>query len=128
MPESSVNSLIQDYESTPLPGFGSRVQALRKAAGMTQAALASQIGRSTTAVTAWENDKRPPEGGHMLVRLAAVLNTSVDYLLTERRPAGLDEVIEGLEDLLAAARRLRVGAPAAVDAEPEETLGEDKSA
>ncbi len=104
-------------ESGPVPGFGQRLEAARKVAGLTQPQLGERIGRSLTAVNEWENDKRPPDGGHMMVRLAATLGVSVDYLLTGREPTGIAAIITELERALAVARRIQSGGHA-VDDEP----------
>ena len=61
--------------------LGRRIQALRKEQGMTQDALAEQMGVTPQAVSKWENDQSCPDI-LSLPRLAALLHVTVDTLLT----------------------------------------------
>lgn len=61
--------------------IGSRIAQKRKALGMTQEALAAQLGISSQAVSKWENDLSAPDIG-LLPALAKALNCSTDELLT----------------------------------------------
>ncbi len=60
--------------------LGARIAALRRDAGMSQAALAKHLGISASAVGMYEQGRREPSGD-MLVKLAEVFQVSVDYLL-----------------------------------------------
>ncbi len=67
--------------------LGKRISALRKEKGLTQEALAGCLDVSPQAVSKWENDQACPDIG-MLPKLAMVLDTSVDTLLSgEEKPA-----------------------------------------
>lgn len=66
--------------------LGSRIAALRKNAGLSQAALASRIGVSPSAVGMYEQGRREPSGD-LLIALSQQFNVSVDYLLTGRKQA-----------------------------------------
>ena len=59
----------------------------RKAAGLSQEALAAQLGVSRQAVSKWENDQTSPDSLKM-IRLAEVLDTDIEYLTTGRRSYG----------------------------------------
>ena len=54
---------------------------MRKQANLTQAQLAAALNISEQSVSKWENEQSSPDIG-MLAPLAAILKTSVDYLLT----------------------------------------------
>lgn len=108
----AVKSQSQESPAATIPGFGERLAEARRSSGLSQTALGARIGVDLSAVNAWEKSRRPPEGGLVFLRLAGVLGVSIDYLLTGQEPVGIDAIIDGLEALLASARRLRVGAPA----------------
>lgn len=91
--------------------FASRLQALRKAQNLSQEALADQLGVSRQAIGKWESGSALPSIDNLL-ELAAILNTTVDYLLTgaEPSPAPSDPLayqtdetvsIDALKELLA---------------------------
>lgn len=61
--------------------IGSRIAQKRKALGLTQEALASQLGISSQAVSKWENDISAPDIG-LLPALAKALNCTTDELLS----------------------------------------------
>ncbi len=60
---------------------GRQIAALRKAKGLTQAQLGERVNVSFQAVSKWERGETLPDSG-ILVDLAAVLETSVDTILT----------------------------------------------
>jgi transcriptional regulator with XRE-family HTH domain len=61
--------------------LGKRIQELRKQAGLSQTELASKIGVSYPQMSRYEvKGVQPP--ADVLKRLADVLNTSVDYLVS----------------------------------------------
>lgn len=60
---------------------GQRVRDRRKAAGLTQSALAERAGISQSTVVRTERDETIPDGA-TLMTLARVLDTSVPWLLT----------------------------------------------
>ncbi|MDO5400985.1 MAG: helix-turn-helix transcriptional regulator [Eubacteriales bacterium] len=69
--------------------LGSQIAALRKAGGMTQQALAEQMGVTDKAVSKWERDLACPDVAS-LPHLAQVLGVSVEELMEpgKVRPAG----------------------------------------
>lgn len=66
---------------------GERITELRKASGMSQHALAGQLGVSRQAVSKWETDQTSPDASN-LIRLADVLDSDIEYLTTGRRTYG----------------------------------------
>ena len=65
--------------------FADRLRALREAAGMTQAKLASSAGIDPSAVAHLEAGRRKPSF-HNIRRLAKALNLSTDELLNHDGP------------------------------------------
>ena len=65
--------------------LGERILELRKAADISQGQLADHMGVSRQAVSKWENDLASPDTSKM-IRLAEVLNTEVEYLVSGRKP------------------------------------------
>lgn len=61
--------------------IGSRIAQKRKALGLTQEALASQLGISSQAISKWENDISYPDIA-LLPALAKILNCTTDELLS----------------------------------------------
>jgi transcriptional regulator with XRE-family HTH domain len=68
------------YIATEGEGFGSRLAALRKAAGYTQEQLASELGISRRRIAYYEAESDHPPVG-FLADLARVLSTTTDALL-----------------------------------------------
>ena len=60
--------------------FGERLKRLRKNAGMTQADVANRLEKSASAVRMWELGVNEPDMRN-LVRLSAIFDCSLDYLL-----------------------------------------------
>ena len=78
--------------------IGDRIRRLRNARGLSQAALAEQLGIKPASVADWElGDTRPSIA--RLPRLAAVLGTTVPVLL-EGEPSGLAKKRNEFEKLL----------------------------
>ena len=67
--------------------LSSRIAFLRSKAGLSQAALASRLGVSPSAVGMYEQGRREPSGD-LLIALANIFNVSIDYLLTGQDHAG----------------------------------------
>jgi len=65
--------------------LGDRIQAARKAAGLTQQQLADRFGISRNAVSMWESDKSAPDANKM-APLAEMFGVGVEELWTGRRP------------------------------------------
>lgn len=60
--------------------FGGTLKALRKAAGLTQAQLAAQIGVTKSVISFYELQERAPSPD-VLVKCAAIFHVPTDYLL-----------------------------------------------
>ncbi len=72
--------------------LGKRIADLRKKASMTQEDLAEKLGISAQAVSKWENDQTCPDIT-LLPTLAELLKTSLDELLTGKKPGTLCQVL-----------------------------------
>ena len=71
--------------------LGEKIVKLRKERGLSQEALAEQIGTTRQAVSKWENDQGFPET-EKLLQLSNVFEVSVDFLLNdEKTETGIDE-------------------------------------
>ena len=64
-----------------------RIKTCRQSAGLSQEKLAELVGVSRQAVTKWETGQSAPSTEN-LFRLAEILGTTVDFLLTEQEKAG----------------------------------------
>lgn len=62
--------------------MGEKIQDLRRRSGMSQDALAEQLGVSRQAVSKWERDEAVPEADK-IVGLAKAFHVSTDYLLLD---------------------------------------------
>lgn len=62
--------------------FGSKLNLMRKKAGLTQEEIAGELGISPQAVSKWENDLSCPDI-MLLPRIAQIYNISVDELLNQ---------------------------------------------
>ncbi len=61
--------------------IGARVRQRRNQLGWSTRGLADKAGCSQTAIVDYENERRPNISGDILIRLAAALGVSADYLL-----------------------------------------------
>ncbi len=61
--------------------LGTRIAALRREAGISQAELARRLQVSPSAIGMYEQGRREPSA-QMLVKLAQTFHVSTDYLLT----------------------------------------------
>ena len=75
--------------------LGPRIAALRRSKNISQGELARRLQVSPSAVGMYEQGRREPSA-ELLVRLARVLEVSVDYLLTGQPLPGEREKIEGI--------------------------------
>lgn len=100
--------------------IGSRIAQKRKALGLTQEALAAQLGISSQAVSKWENDISAPDIG-LLPALAKILNCTTDELLSgktdevrlipEPQRKNPDELVLRIKVLSAQGDKVRVNLP-----------------
>lgn len=65
--------------------IGERIRAKRKELGLTQAELGEKLGVTDRAVSKWEQDEGNPDIS-IVASLAAILQVSIDYLLTGKVP------------------------------------------
>lgn len=73
--------------------FSERLKKLRKDTGLTQVDVASKLGISQQAYASWERGVKKPTQDN-LVKIAQVLNVSVDYLVgnSEEKTDELDNI------------------------------------
>ena len=70
--------------------IGSRIAALRRGAGLSQAQLAQQLKISPSAIGMYEQGRREP-GAQMLAELSRLFGVSIDYLVTGKPELPADE-------------------------------------
>ena len=75
--------------------FGATISKLRKHHGMTQSALAKQLGITRSSVNAWELGISVPSTQY-IVELAHIFNISTDYLLGVESTSTVN--VSGLDD------------------------------
>lgn len=78
---NAIGSLVLQGRSS----FGTRLRALRLARGLSQVELARLIGRHQTVIGPYERDEYEPPR-EVVERLAALLDTSAEYLYFGRSP------------------------------------------
>lgn len=73
--------------------FSERLKELRKQAHLTQVELASKLGIVQSSYADWERGKKKPTQDN-LVKIAQILNVSVDYLVgnSEEKAEELDNI------------------------------------
>ena len=73
--------------------FSERLKDLRKQAGITQVDVAEKLGISQPAYASWERGVKKPTQEN-LVKIAQILNVSVDYLVgnSEEKTDELDNI------------------------------------
>ncbi|MFF2087487.1 XRE family transcriptional regulator [Nocardia sp. NPDC058176] len=94
MPERPPLTLFSGDTTAAVPASAvvfdpARLTQARQLAGLTKAALASQIGVSGAAVSQWESMTSPPRPDHLL-RVAEVLDVPVEFFAAGRPFAQLD--------------------------------------
>lgn len=100
--------------------IGSRIAKYRKAKGMTQEALANEMGVSAQAVSKWETDTSCPDIS-TLPQLCKILGITTDELLTGKNDAvklvpqaerkSLEELTFRVKVLSSAGDKIRVNVP-----------------
>ena len=85
--------------------MGEKIQDLRRRSGMSQDALAEQLGVSRQAVSKWERDEAVPEADK-IVGLAKAFRISTDYLLMEEPAPQIAPARPQLNSTNAVLRRL----------------------
>ncbi|MDO6727360.1 MAG: helix-turn-helix domain-containing protein [Cognatishimia sp.] len=92
--------------------FGDRLAGARESAGLTQKALAKNLGVKTATLVAWENDLSEPRANRLQM-LSGILGVSLGWLLTGEgdgldQPAGTEPISGDMTDLMIEMRSLRV--------------------
>ena len=78
--------------------FSERLKDLRKQAGLTQVDVAERLGISQPAYASWERGTKKPTQEN-LVKIAQVLNVSVDYLIGNFSEKNTNKELEDIEIL-----------------------------
>ncbi len=82
-----------------MSNIGSKITQLRKAKNLSQTDLAKATGASRTMVGNYERNANAPSI-EMIVKIAKVLDVSIDYLIGDGQLAQYDkEVIKRIEDI-----------------------------
>ena len=73
--------------------FSERLKDLRRQAGLTQVEVAEKLGISQPAYASWERGVKKPTQNNLL-KIAQILNVSVDYLVgnSEEKSDELDSI------------------------------------
>ncbi len=100
----------ETWFSDDVATFGDRLEAARKAAGLTQRELAGRLGVRDTTLAAWEADRQEPRGNRTQM-IAGMLNVSLMWLLTGHgtglgSPTGEDGISPQAKEALADLARL----------------------
>ena len=59
--------------------FGERLKALREDAGLSQRALAKELGLGNTTISAWESNQIPPTLPRLIL-IAQYFGVTIDFL------------------------------------------------
>lgn len=86
---------------------GAELQAARRAAGLSQRALAARAGTSQAAVAAYETGRKDP-GAATLVRLLGAAGSRLEVVVDRSDDESLARVGRGLVDVLGLAAALPV--------------------
>jgi len=86
--------------------LGLRIRTLRNNKKMTQTQLAKLAGVSQPTVSAYENDNVPNPRSSELMRIAAALETTPEYLTTGEGPESLSNAVSDERSLLSAFSKL----------------------
>lgn len=76
--------------------FSERLKDLRKQAGLTQVDVAEKLGISQPAYASWERGAKKPTQEN-LVKIAQILNVSVDYLVGNSNENIKDDELDNVE-------------------------------
>jgi transcriptional regulator with XRE-family HTH domain len=81
----SGTDLVETMKERSIVGFGSRLAAIRKERGITQAQLGEKVGVSNRVIAYYETESDQPPGS-LLVDLCVALKVSADELLGIKTP------------------------------------------
>lgn len=82
--------------------------------GWTQPELAQRAGVSQPTISDYENDQITEHRAHIMMKIAAALGTTVDYLQTGKSPKRLSEASSDTNELLQVAEKLTKDERAAI--------------
>lgn len=102
---ASLRSVARPEARTEVPSnesLGSRLRQLRKARGLTQEALADQVGVSKPAISSWEKGKAQPRATRATA-LAHALGVPVQSLFGQDAAESVESIIEQSRQRIAAA-------------------------
>ena len=77
--------------------IGDRIKELRKAKGWSQKELAEKLNVTQSAIGKWEGKGKTIPSDDIKLRIAALFNVSVDYLLSDSIDTNLDSGIDNAE-------------------------------
>ena len=78
--------------------FSERLKELRKQAHLTQVEIAGKLGIGQSSYADWERGRKKPTQDN-LVRIAQVLNVSIDYLVGNFSEENTNKELENIEIL-----------------------------
>ncbi len=90
-PETSKDEFFNEDVAT----FGDRLEAARRAKGVSTEQLAEQLGVKIETIESWENDVSPPRA-NKLQMLSGLLDVSIVWLMSGKGN-GTHDVIEGYD-------------------------------
>jgi transcriptional regulator with XRE-family HTH domain len=97
--------------------IGQRVKGLREMMKLSQSGLAKKAGVSQATVSDYENDEVREHRAHILMKLAAALETTTDYIVNGTGAATIsdaetdkDRLVEAFDKLNAAERSAIIAA------------------
>ena len=94
--------------------IGSRIKAIRKKMKMTQVQLAKSAGVSQATISDYERDITKNHRADELMRIAAALGTTPEYLLDGTGPESLRDASSDLEALVESFNKLSPASRAAL--------------
>ncbi len=94
--------------------LGLRIKTLRKNKKMTQTQLEKAAGVSQATISDYERDQVPNPRSNELLRIAAALETTPEFLVTGEGPININDAASDEHSLLSAFSKLDTNAKAAV--------------
>ena len=78
--------------------FGEKIKAARKAAGLTQTELASQVGVTMRTIQLYEANDRQPKNAGVMLKLAKALSVPLDYFMSKEELEHMREQEQFIRD------------------------------
>lgn len=100
--------------TTTAGSIGARIRGLREGMGINQSELARKAKVNQTTLSRYELDIVPNPRAPILLKLAAALETTPEYILNGHGPRSLGDLPNSIKDLISAARDLPPDAIAAL--------------